>query len=336
MKRLSEWTAKEMEELYNELGSYRKCAKEVGTTHPTWIKHYKEKISGNDNSTNNVVTDNNYIPKNLDDAIQQVQDSGYFVTKKPLNQGYTFDLDIEPVENNTYKIGVVSDTHLCSKYQQLESLWKFYETCDHQGITTILHAGDLSDGMFVYPGHIFELFIHGEKTHSQYIIDNYPNIKGIDTILIGGNHDESFWKKNGSDICYDVSVQRPDMLYKGFHLADFNINNINICLHHGDGGVAYARSYKPQKLAMSKIENKYSKNPDIVLIGHYHCSCILPDYMGMYTIQMPCFQSQTPYLGRKGLTPDIGGVILEIEECDGEMISTKTQCINYRPKEEDY
>lgn len=56
MKKLSEWTAEEMEELYNKLGSYRKCAKEVGTTHPTWIKHYNSKknekliLEGNEKS----------------------------------------------------------------------------------------------------------------------------------------------------------------------------------------------------------------------------------------------------------------------------------------------
>ena len=58
---------------------------------------------------------------------------------------------------------------------------------------------------------------------------------------------------------------------------------------------------------------------------------------GIYTIQMPAFQSSTPsYMGRKGLNPDIGGIILEFEESEGKLVSTKTQYVNYRTVENDY
>ena len=332
-KKLQNWTLEEMEDLFNELGSYRKCAKVANTTHGTWIRHYKEKKQID--KTCEKLT--KYLPKEINTAIEKVQDSGYFVTKKPLKRGYNFDLDIETTENNIYKIGIVSDTHMGSRYQQLESLWKFYEKCDNEGITTIFHAGDLSDGVNIYNGQQHEIFLHGERAQAQYIIDNYPEISGMTTEIVGGNHDESFYKRYGSDICYDVAVQRPDIHYKGFYLANFNIDDINICLHHGDGGVAYARSYKPQKIALSKIEDKNTITPDIVALGHYHCSCILPDYIGIYMIQMPCFQAATPsYMGRKGLTPDIGGIILEFEESDGKLVSTKTQYVKYNPKDDDY
>ena len=331
---LSDWTVEEMEQLYSELGSFRKCAKYAGTTHPTWIKIYNDKrISG---KSQEKLSKYCSVPE-LNSAIQAVQESGYFVTKKPLERGYTFDLDVEPIEMNTYKIGVVSDTHIGSKYQQMESLWKFYEKCENEGITTVLHSGDLSDGVLMYAGQQFEIFLQGERAQAEYIIENYPEIEGITTRFIGGNHDESFWKRYGSDICYDVSVQRPDMDYKGFYLANLNIGDVKICLHHGDGGVSYARSYKAQKLALSKIEDKCSDTPDMLLLGHYHISCIIPDYVGMYLIQMPCFQASTPsYMSKKGLNAEIGGVILEFEESEGELVSTKTQYVSYKAKEDDY
>ena len=350
-KKLSEWTIDEMESLYIQLGSFRKCAKELCCDPKTFRKYYynkKNEINNHDanmlcndinNTLNNILKPitNNSITPDLDSAIQTIQNAGWFVTKKPLQRNYTFDLDIEPTETNIYKVGIVSDTHLGSKYQQMESLWKFYEKCEREGITTIFHAGDLSDGVNMYNGQQFEIFLHGERAQAQYIIENYPKIDGITTEMIGGNHDESFYKRYGSDICYDVSIQRPDMKYKGFYLANFNIGNINICIHHGDGGVAYARSYKPQKLALSKIENKDTPTPNILAIGHYHATCILPDYVGIYTIQMPAFQSSTPsYMGRKGLNPDIGGIILEFEESEGKLVSTKTQYVNYRTVENDY
>jgi predicted phosphodiesterase len=344
-KPLSKWTLEEMEELYEEQGSFRGCARITGTTHGTWIRYYREKLDEKERMKGFRQTllmeaerpKEKISPALLSSAMKLVQDGGYFCTKKPLQRGYTFNAMPEPIERNTYKVGLVSDTHLCSSYQQLDSLWKFYETCDNQGVDTVLHAGDISDGYKMYAGHEFELFKHGERAQTQYIIENYPLIDGIKTHFIGGNHDESFHKKFGSDLCYDVSVQRPDILYRGFYLANINIHGINVCLHHGDGGVAYARSYRPQRLALSKIENKGITSPDCLIIGHYHCSCILPDYIGMYTIQMPCFQAATPsYMGRKGLNPDIGGIILEMEIENNKLISTKTQYINYKVKEDDY
>lgn len=345
VKPIEYWSFSELESLYNMSGSFRQCAKAVGCDPKTFRKYYnikKDELANGYNEVSNIINDIpitvKNIPKtNVESAIQTVQDSGYFVTKKPLQRGYTFDLDVEPIETNTYKIGICSDTHLGSKYQQIESLWKFYEKCEHEGITTILHAGDISDGYNLYNGQQFEIFLHGERAQAQYIIENYPEIEGITTELCGGNHDESFYKRYGSDICYDISVQRSDIKYRGFYLANLNIGNIDICLHHGDGGCSYARSYRPQKLALSKIEDKGINTPKMLVIGHYHATCILPDYVGIYTIQMPCFQSSTPsYMGRKGLNPDIGGIILEFEESEGLLVSTKTQYISYKAKEDDY
>jgi predicted phosphodiesterase len=273
----------------------------------------------------------------LDSAIQIVQNGGFFVSKKPLQRGYTFDLDMDHHHGNVFKIGLVSYTHMCSKYQQLNVLWQFYKYCEEEGIRDVMMAGDISDGYNMYPGHLFEVAVHGERAQANYIIENYPKFDDIKTTFIGGNHDESFWKKDGSDICYDVANERNDLIYKGYYLANFDLNGINICLHHGDGGVAYAKSYRPQKLALSKIEDEGIKNPDVLIIGHYHSMCLLPKYIGMYVIQMPCFQGQTPaYMGKKGLSPDIGGIILEIEEKNGKILSTKTQYVGYQAKADDY
>ena len=43
MKPLSEWTFQELDDLYNRVGSFRKCALFTNTTHPTFIKYYNNK-----------------------------------------------------------------------------------------------------------------------------------------------------------------------------------------------------------------------------------------------------------------------------------------------------
>ena len=64
---------------------------------------------------------------------------------------------------------------------------------------------------------------------------------------------------------------------------------------------------------------------------------MLPKYYGMLAVQMPCFQLPTPnYMGRKGLNPDIGGIIMEMEILGEKSISMKTEYVGYKPIEDDY
>ena len=78
MKPLRQWSIQEMEDLYNELGSFRKCAAFMGTTHPTWIRIYEDKKSKMEDAAQTQLT--KYCsPKELSSAIQTVQNSGLFL-----------------------------------------------------------------------------------------------------------------------------------------------------------------------------------------------------------------------------------------------------------------
>lgn len=72
--------------------------------------------------------------------------------------------------------------------------------------------------------------------------------------------------------------------------------------------------------------------------GHYHCSALLPMYRNVVAVQMPCFQSQTPYLKTRGLYPEIAGVILEFSKAkNGGLVWAKPEWVFFFvPKKEDY
>jgi len=207
------------------------------------------------------------------------------------------------------KIGLVSDTHFVSKTQQISGLHKFYSMCEEEGIDTILHAGDLIDGIGVYDGQPYDTFLHQPDQMIKYVVDNYPSFNG-QTWFIGGNHDSTV-----KDFGTRVTDERSDMLFLGNGSAIITINEKKIFIHHGKkGSEKYARSNKPQQLAIA--EAKHVKIvPDIIVLGHYHNVCILPDYGGIFVIQMPCFQAQV----RWNLEPNIGGVILDL--CDSPRCS---------------
>lgn len=168
----------------------------------------------------------------------------------------------------------------------------------------------ISDGDgSVYTGHRFEMFLHGVDNHIDYLVSNYPKAK-FPTKFILGNHDESFYKSAGVDIGKALSLKRPDLEYLGLYGAYIHIGKLRIYLMHGDGGGAYAQSYKCQKICEKFPSGE--KKPNVLVLGHFHNSNILPSYRNIYAIQMPAMQAQTPFARRKGLNAELGVVILEI------------------------
>ena len=206
------------------------------------------------------------------------------------------------------RFGIVSDTHLCSTHEKLNELHTFYHICKKMKVDTILHAGDMVAGWKVYRGQENEVHTFGAIGQSNYVIENYPKVKGIKTYFITGNHCESFWKLAGIDIGDVIADKREDMIYLGMYDADVFLKGVHIKLHHGDGGGAYALSYKGQKYA-EQIPS--GKKPRVMIIGHFHTSFYFW-YRNIHIINAGCFEGQTTFLARKMLNPAIGGWIVDL------------------------
>ena len=56
------------------------------------------------------------------------------------------------ITDKNLEFGIISDTHLCSRYEALNELHTFYEICRKVGIKHVFHAGDLIDGGMTHPG----------------------------------------------------------------------------------------------------------------------------------------------------------------------------------------
>lgn len=246
------------------------------------------------------------------DLLEELQERGFYVARTPQNQrGKTFKGDLTRWGGNTLKFGVVSDTHLGSKYQQLTHLASFYSLLARRKIKTVFHCGDLVDGEKMYRGQEYEIFVHGADAQMNYAVSFYPSRKGITTYAISGNHDQSFFKSAGYNIVKGICERRDDMVYMGDDVAMIEEGEvpIKIMLMHGRSGVPYARSYRIQKV----VEQLSSENkPHFLFLGHYHVPNLTPGYRNVESVQMPCFQAQTPYLVAKGLQPSVGGVIVTV------------------------
>jgi predicted phosphodiesterase len=216
-----------------------------------------------------------------------------------------------PLGGKRGRIGVVSCTHYGSKYAQITHLHEFYERCAKEDVEFVVNCGDVTDGDGrVYRGQRYEMHLQGFTEQRDFVVKHYPN--QVPTKMIAGNHDDSFAKSAGIDLIAEIVKEREDLDYLGRYAAYMMLGGADGArckIHHGDGGGAYAVSYKPQKY----IEALSSEDkPQLYLLGHFHRIEQL-FLRNVHLIQVGCFQAQTPYLVRKSLSPDVGGWILDYE-----------------------
>jgi len=190
-----------------------------------------------------------------------------------------------------YLFGATSDSHLGSKYQQ-PSLLKMAHNyaADVWKAKFITDGGDSFDGRHVYRGQEAEVFAETFDEQLKAGIENWPN--RLPAIIIGGNHDEKFWKELISDFSRHFKVVKHPEITRYFDIArqfaekhgdiiylgadDLNSyctearlvinqngeivqnnqenNNLVILLSHPSGAAGQFRSYKGQKYSENLLE----------------------------------------------------------------------------------
>jgi predicted phosphodiesterase len=278
----------------------------------------------------------------LQAAVEDLCEAGYIIT---LTDESIRLHKVAPAEENEYtldwsgdriiRFGVVADTHLGSKWQQLTHLNTLYDIFEREGIETVYHAGDITEGVDMRKGHEFEVFAHGADAQVEYVTEKYPKRGGIVTKFITGNHDHSAIKHSGHDIGVAMANKRPDLVYLGRSQAKVYLTpNCILEINHPLDGAAYALSYALQKMidAMSGGEK-----PNIYLGGHHHKTMYL-FYRNIHAFECGTTQAQTPWMRGKRLPAHVGGWIIEVH-VDAE--GTITRCIGefipfYTSVEDDY
>ena len=218
------------------------------------------------------------------------------VFKNPKKQADVYEL---PNDLEHLKLLLISDTHLCSKYDRLDILRYLYVKADELGVKHVLHSGDFTDGRSNRPEQVYELREPSYEGQVDYCVDKYPTFDGK-TYVIQGNHDDWWYKSTGSEIVKAIARRRDDIVYLGADVADMKIGNLKIRLFHGSGGGAYAKSYKLQKY-LDTIP--LAERPDILQTGHIHQSFYMKQDK-THCFQTSCLEDQTPYCRGMGLAND--------------------------------
>ena len=230
--------------------------------------------------------------------------------------------DIYQVEASSSHIPLllISDTHLCSKYDRLDILRYLYAKADERGVKHILHSGDFTDGRSNRPEHIYELREPSYEGQVDYCVEKYPTFNGK-TYVISGNHDDWWYKSTGSEIVKAIANRRDDIVYLGSDVADMKIGKLKVRLFHGKGGNAYAKSYKVQKYLDSiPLEER----PHILQAGHIHQSFYMKQD-DTHCFQTACLEDLTPFARSMGLANDKSVWWVDVEMNDRGQIQNITQ-----------
>ena len=74
------------------------------------------------------------------------------------------------------RIGLCSDTHVGSKYFDLNATIDLFKKFKEAGVEAVYHCGDITEGYNMRPGHSFECSEHGADAQIDKVVADFPFI----------------------------------------------------------------------------------------------------------------------------------------------------------------
>ncbi len=244
----------------------------------------------------------------------------------------------EHIKNGKVVFGALSDTRLNSKYGRPDIYRSLYSRFKEEGVSYVLHCGDITDGYMRYKGHVKDQIYQSYDAMLEIFFDSkkpecYPSI-GVDTYFIGGNIDATFLKKKDEEgertnVCLDIAKKRKDLIFMDWNAATIKIGpKARVTLSHPLPGLGSRKPYAISQPLQAMIDSiSPGEKPDILLMGYFQRRYEFPGTKGFRSFMVPSSISQTPYDSeRKIPAPALGGIIFEVyfnkDGSMGDVVST--------------
>lgn len=179
-----------------------------------------------------------------------------------------------PKDTSTIRVLLTSDTHLGNINDNIECIHNMTEYCIINNIHLVLNCGDFFDG--IYPENPSNK-ISDSLEQIAYGLKNYPYDKNILNFVLLGNHDATFWLKDGIDIKTVLENRRHDIIP-----VDYGYGRVNI------GGCQF-RMQHPLSNENNKDIPKLCKDM-IILKGHSHKFKVMQGNDNL-SITVPCLSN---------------------------------------------
>jgi predicted phosphodiesterase len=218
----------------------------------------------------------------------------------------------------TLKIGFITDTHIGAEYFKSEYLDSAFKTFRKEGVDFVIHGGDVTEGMSVRPGQVYELTHVGYDEQKTYAIEQLSKWTGK-MYLIDGNHDRWYLKANGALIVKDIARELPNAEFIGHDEGDIRIGNIWIKMFHGEDSSSYATSYRIQKLVESYTGGE---KPNALFVGHTHKQGYFFE-RNIHCVSGGAISTQSRWMRSKRLANHTGYHTVEMIVNDGGIVEFK-------------
>lgn len=255
-------------------------------------------------TTNEICRELRIKKEELFDALMYIRESG---TEIKVSKGeivtYRFpkrDKTIcnMPINKDHVKLGLVGDSHLGSKYDDVDSLKRAYDFFEDEQVDLVFHSGDFTDGMVSTGDYFKELKETTYDGQLYYAIDKYPKYSGK-TFAVSGNHDDYWHVLTGKEIIRDISDFRDDIVYLGSSRRFININGLKINVLHGK----FSKNNPINNIYEYVSNIPCDRTPHIVHSGHYHTGNYIL-YSGVKMYRTGAFMKPNPHDAKFGLTND--------------------------------
>ena len=257
---------------------------------------------------------------------------------------------------------LTSDMHVGSAKFQRESfkrfvLWlngkygdeKMREIAGH--VKYVLIAGDIVDGIGIYPNQIKELAIkdaYGQYKHAARYIEQIPDY--IEVVIIPGNHDaprKALPQPALSNTFLEI-LQESRKVYSLGNPCFTSLHGVEVLLYHGrslddiTSTIPDMDVYHPEKAMKLLLQSRHlapvyggktplspenrdtlviEHVPDIFHAGHVHVLGY-SNYRGVLVVNSGGWQEQTDYMRRLGVTPTPGKVpVVNLQTLETMVIS---------------
>lgn len=221
-----------------------------------------------------------------------------------------------------YRLGVISDTHIGSKYCREDVIHDLYDWYAKEGIERVYHCGNWIDGQSHFNKYDLLPEAHGMQAQLDLFVKHYPAKKKIRTYYVAGDDHEGWYaQREGIDIGRSledtaINAGRNDLVYLGYKEAFVTLEHpksrkhAHLLVDHPGGGSAYADSYAAQK----RVEAAQpGEKPGVWLFGHWHkLGYFRP--RGVHVLLSGCTKDLDPWGRKKGLRYDVGGSIIEMRQ----------------------
>ena len=291
----------------------------------------------------------NVAPRVIEDSVGRLKLQNHNIALEP--EGISIEKTPQPMERLVVnsrdfvldgewrKFGALGDTHLASKYSRLDVLRCAYKIYEDEGITTVYHTGNIVDGECRFNKHDL-LTRSGMAAQIEYLINEYPEIKGITTYFVVGDDHEGWWaQREGIDVGKYIQAEaekagRNDLQYIGYMERDIELKakhgSAPIRIMHSGGGSAYAVSYTTQKIVESL---QGGEKPRVLYVGHHHK--FEHGYpREVHTVQTATTEDQTPFMRKNKIQAHVGVTINKFHQADtGEINRFSVEFIPWYDRE---